>query len=118
MGIRIEVLDGEPIEQAILRFRKKVREEGPPGAGWNRPPWHKGELGSYLKPSELRRRKALRDEWETYSGECGRRHLVSVAFRLYRMRHWRSRKIRFGSMLPVGHYGFPGRSPDWVPWFP
>jgi ribosomal protein S21 len=113
MGIRIELRDDETIEQAILRFRKMVREDGPPGAGWNRPKWHKRQLGYYLKPCELRRRDALRDEWATYSGECGRRHLLSVAPRLYR-----SRKAHFGNIQPVGDHGFNWRSPDWVHWFP
>jgi hypothetical protein len=68
MGVRIEVRDGESIEQAVKRFRELVWRYGPPGAGGKRPRWHKKPFGYYLKPSVLQRREKLRAEWETYVG--------------------------------------------------
>ena len=74
MGVRIEVREGEPIADALRRFRKLVYRHGPPG---RRPKWQKKPLTYYLKPSTLRRRKELLARNETFRGECARRHLVS-----------------------------------------
>jgi ribosomal protein S21 len=81
MGVRIEVREDEPIAEAIRRFQKLVYRHGPPG---KRPRWHKNQLGYYLKPSTLRRRKELLAKNETFRGECGRRHLVSQRFGKHR----------------------------------
>jgi ribosomal protein S21 len=99
MGIRVEVRFGESIEQAVKRFRAMVWRYGSPGAGRKRPKWHKRQLDHYLKPSELRRRDTLRDEWQTFVGECNRRHLVT-SFRRGRKRH----KAHFGDSPIVGRY--------------
>ena len=76
MGVRVEVRDGESVEQAYKRFKELLWRHGPPGAGRKRPKWHKRPLDHYLKPSELARRDKLRDAFETYAGECARRRLV------------------------------------------
>jgi hypothetical protein len=99
MGVRVEIRNGESVEQAVKRFRELVWRYGPPGAGRKRPKWHKKPLRYYLKPGELRRRAALRAAWETYKGECARRHLVSVI-----RRGCKRRKAHFGDLPVVGEY--------------
>jgi len=94
MGVRVEVWEVETIEQALKRFRELVRRFGPPGAV-KCPKWHKNQIRHYLKPSERRRRDRLRDEWQTYAGECARRHLVAVI-----RRRCKRRKAHFGT-VPV-----------------
>src|SRR5262249_47273736 len=98
MGVRVEVRDGETIEQALKRFRELVRRFGPPGAG-KCPKWHKNQLRYYLTPSERRRRDRLRDEWEKYRGECARRHLVAVI-----RRGCKRRKAHFGNYPVVAKF--------------
>jgi Ribosomal protein S21 len=98
MGVRVEIREGETIEQALQRFRELVRWFGPPGI-MKRPKWHKGQLQYYLKPSDLRRRGRLRDEWEKYAGECARRHLVAVI-----RRGCKRRKAHFGNNPVVAEY--------------
>ncbi|MBI1914922.1 MAG: 30S ribosomal protein S21 [Planctomycetes bacterium] len=98
MGVRVEVREGETIEEALKRFRELVRRFGPPGAV-KRAKWHKNQLHYYLKPSALRRRDRLRDEWKKYAGECARRRLVAV-IRLGCKR----RKPHFGNIPVVAQY--------------
>jgi hypothetical protein len=95
--VKITVRDGETIEQAVKRFREVVRRYGPPGTNVKRPKWHKNQLWYYLKPSERRRRDAIRDEFEIYAGECARRRLVCV-----NRRRCKRRKEHFGDW-PVIH---------------
>ena len=68
MSVKVTVGDGESIEDALKRFRGLVRRYGPPGTDVKRPKWHKNQLVHYLKPSERRRRDAIRDEFETHAG--------------------------------------------------
>ena len=70
MGVKVVVRDGETVEEALRRFWELVRRFGPPGTNVKWPKWHKNPLRYYLKPSERRRRDRLRDEFETYLGEC------------------------------------------------
>ena len=109
MGVRIEVRDGESVEQAVKRFTQLVWRHGPPGAGRKRPKWHKPPLDHYLKPSELARRDELRDAFETYSGECARRRLVCVI-----RRKTKRRKERFGDAPVVCQYPVPQPLPWWA----
>ncbi len=99
MGIRIEVRDGESIEQALKRFSHWLWRLGPPGSGRKRPKWHKRPLDFHLKPSQLRRRDELRDEFERYIGECSRRQLVVV-----KRRRCKRRKEHFGDWPVVRKY--------------
>jgi ribosomal protein S21 len=56
MGVRIEVEEGEPITEALRRFRKQIRAEG--GYPLNYPcKWHKRSPRFYEKPSVLNRRR-------------------------------------------------------------
>lgn len=60
LGIRIQVREGETLEAALLRFRKAISRD----RGWfwrRRPRFGKKRRDYYLKPSELRRQKALSD---------------------------------------------------------
>ena len=98
MSVRVEVREGEAIEQALKRFRELVRRFGPLGAV-KRPKWHKNQLKYYLKPSELRRRDRLRDEWQKYRGECARRRLVAII-----RRGGKRRKTHFGNYPVVAKY--------------
>ncbi|VTR99662.1 30s ribosomal protein s21 : : Ribosomal_S21 [Tuwongella immobilis] len=91
MGVRVEIRDGESVEQALKRFRELVWRYGPPGAGRKRPKWHKRPLDYHLKPSELARRDELRDAWVQYEAECSRRRLVAVL-----RRQTKRRKQHFG----------------------
>jgi ribosomal protein S21 len=95
MGVRIEVREGESVEQALRRFRELVRRFGPPGAV-KAPRWHKKQLFYYLKPSVLRRRKELLAANETYRGECARRHLVAYK------RFGKHRRVSFAGCPIVG----------------
>jgi hypothetical protein len=99
MAVRIVVRDDESIERAVKRFEQLVWRFGPPGAGRKRPKWHKKPLEYYLKPSALRRRDRIRDEWEIYAGECARRQLVSAI-----LRHRKRRKAHFGDLPVVRQY--------------
>ena len=91
MGVRIEVRDGESVEQAFKRFKDLLWRYGPPGAGRKRPKWHKPPLDYYLKPSELARRDELRDVFVKYSKECARRRLLCII-----RRRTKRRKEHFG----------------------
>jgi ribosomal protein S21 len=91
MGVKVTVREGESLADALKRFRQMVWRFGPPGAGRKRPKWHKQQLEYYLKPSERRRRDQLRDDFQEYSGECGRRELVCVI-----LRRTKRRKVHFG----------------------
>lgn len=103
MGIRVEVRDGESVEQAFKRFKQLLWRHGPPGAGRKRPKWHKQQLDYFLKPSELARRDELRDAFEKYSGECARRKLVCVIrCRTKRRKEW------FGNIPVVCKIPVPG----------
>jgi ribosomal protein S21 len=95
MGIRVEVRQGETIEQALKRFKVLLWRHGPPGA-MKVPRWHKNQLRYYLKPSERRRRDRLRDEWKKYSAECARRHMAAV-----KRRGCKRRKVHFAPFPPV-----------------
>jgi ribosomal protein S21 len=105
MGVRIEVRDGESIEQALKRFDNLLWRQGSPGAGRKRSKWHKRPVHYYLKPSALRRRDRLRDEFESYAGECSRRELVCVI-----RRRTKRHKEHFGDYPVVRRY------PPWYPW--
>lgn len=59
MGIRIDVEEGEPIADALRRFRKLIRAEG--GYPLNHCKWHKPRRDIYLKPSILNRRRRWND---------------------------------------------------------
>jgi ribosomal protein S21 len=107
MGVRIEVREGESVEQAFKRFKQVLWRHGPPGAGRKRAKWHKPQLDHYLKPSELARRDELRDAFETYSGECARRRLVCVIHR-----RTKRRKEYFGDAPVVCKYP----TPQPLPW--
>ena len=109
MGIRIEVRDDETIEQALKRFREFISEHGSPGMGGKRPEWHKRPLDYHLKPSALRRRDRLKDEWITFSYECGRRQLVTEFIR-GRKRH----KPHFGDRQPIGFLQLFHEPVEWV----
>jgi ribosomal protein S21 len=98
MGIRVEVREGETIEQALKRFRELVWRFGPPMA-LKRPRWHKNQLKYYLKPCDRRRRDRLRDKWETYSGECARRRLMAIV-----RRKAKRRKVHFGNIPVLAKY--------------
>jgi ribosomal protein S21 len=98
MCVRVEVRDGETMEQTLKRFRELVRRFGPPGAV-KCPKWHKDQLQYYLKPGELRRRDRLRDEWEKCAGECARRRLVAVV-----RRGCKRRKMHFGDSPVAAKY--------------
>ena len=91
MGVRVEIRDGESVEQAYKRFKQLLWRHGPTGAGRKRSKWHKRPHDHYLKLSELARRDELRDAFETYAGECARRRLVCVI-----RRRTKKRKKRFG----------------------
>lgn len=99
MSVKLIVRDGESIGAAIKRFRALVRRYGPPGTNVKRPKWHKNQLTFYLKPSERRRRDEIRDAFETYAGECARRHLVCVV-----RRKTKRRKEHFGNVPVVARY--------------
>jgi ribosomal protein S21 len=60
MTIKIEVLEGESIASAVIRFRKKVHQNGIRS-------WYKSRVGYYEKPSIKRRRKR-RLAW--INGQC------------------------------------------------
>jgi hypothetical protein len=109
MGVRVEVRDGESVEQAVQRFRKLVLRHGQPGAGRKQTKWHKRPIDHYLKPSELARRVALRNAWATYAAECARRRLVSVI-----RRRAKRRKERFGDAPIVAVYPLPYLRPRWL----
>lgn len=96
---KVVVGDREKIQEALKRFREMVRRYGSPGTPAKWPKWHKNQLWFYLKPSELRRRDRLRDEWATYLGECARRHLVAVI-----RRKTKRRKAHFGNLPIVGQW--------------
>jgi ribosomal protein S21 len=98
VSVKVTVRDGESIEDALKRFRGLVRRYGPPGTSVKRPKWHKNQLAYYLKPSERRRRDAIRDV-ETHAGECARRHLVCVI-----RRGAKRRKEHFGDIPVVAQY--------------
>lgn len=100
MGIRVEVREGETIEQALKRFRELVWTFGPAMA-LKRPKWHKNQLRYYLKPCDRRRRDRLRDEWEKYRDECARRRLVAVI-----RRGCKRRKAHFGNLPVVAKYPY------------
>ena len=55
MGVRIELEDGEPIADAIRRFRKRVLATG--AFPLYHCKWHKRRYDVYLKPSILNRRR-------------------------------------------------------------
>lgn len=55
MGVWIEVEEGEPIADALRRFRKLIRAEG--AFPLNHCKWHKKRNDLYLKPSVLNRRR-------------------------------------------------------------
>jgi ribosomal protein S21 len=99
VGVKVTVRDGESIEDALKRFRGQVRRYGPPGTNVKRPKWHKNQLAYHLRPSERRRRDAIRDEFETHAGECARRHLVCVI-----RRGAKRRKEHFGNCPVVAVY--------------
>jgi ribosomal protein S21 len=99
MGVRVEVREGEAIEQAVQRFREALWRQGPPGAGRKRPRWHRRPLDYYLKPSDLRRRDRLRDAWVRYAGECARRRLVAEV-----RRGSKRRKAHFADVPVVAPY--------------
>jgi ribosomal protein S21 len=92
MSVRVEVRDGESVEQALKRFKDLLWRYGPPGAGRKRPKWHKQQLDYYLKPSELARRDKLRDAFVTLAGECARRRLVCFI-----RRNTKQKKVWFGN---------------------
>lgn len=98
MGVRVEVREGERIEEALKRFRDLVWTFGPPMA-LKRPKWHKNQLRYYLKPCERRRRDRLRDEWRKYVGECARRRLMTII-----IRGAKRRKAHFGNIPVVAKY--------------
>jgi hypothetical protein len=99
VGVKAVVREGEPLREALKRFKELVRRFGPPGTDVKRPKWHKNALWFYLKPSERRRRDRLRDAHETFLGECARRRLVAV------VRRGRKRgKPHFGDLPVVGRY--------------
>jgi ribosomal protein S21 len=98
VGVKVTVRDGETIDDALKRFRGLVRRYGPPGIV-KRPKWHKNQITFYLKPSERRRRDIIRDEFETYAGECARRKLVCVI-----RRGAKRRKEHFDNIPVVGRY--------------
>ena len=54
MGVRVEVAEGEPIAEAIKRWRNLIRAEG--GFPIIYPKWHKRRYDCYCKPSIYRRR--------------------------------------------------------------
>ena len=109
MGVRVEVRDGETAEQAVKRFKDLVRRHGPPGSGRKQSKWHKRPFNYYLKPSELKRRDALRDAFETYAGECARRHLMAFI-----RRRTKRRKEWFGVAPVVCVYPRPRPLPWWA----
>lgn len=109
MGVRVEVCDGESVEQAYKRFKQLLWRLGPPGAGRKRPKWHKRPLDHYLKPSELARRDELRDAFVTYAGECARRRLVCEI-----RRRTKRRKERIGDAPVVCKYPVPRPLPWWA----
>jgi ribosomal protein S21 len=55
MGVRVEVAEGEPIADAILRFKRLLREDG--GYPISQARWHKKRYDRYQKPSVYRRRR-------------------------------------------------------------
>lgn len=109
MGVRVEVCDGESVGQAFKRFEQLLWRYGPPGAGRKRPKWHKRPLDYYLKPSELARRDALRDAFETYAGECARRKLMCAI-----RRRTKRREERFGDAPVLRQWPPPRPLPWWA----
>lgn len=55
MGIRIEVDDGEPIADAVRRFRRLIQAEG--AFPLYHCKWHKKRNDFFVKPSTLNRRR-------------------------------------------------------------
>ncbi|MDY3556994.1 30S ribosomal protein S21 [Gemmata sp. JC717] len=99
MSVKVIVRDGESIADALKRFRRLVQRAGPPGTNVKKPKWHKNQLTFYLKPSERRRRDEIRDQFETYAGECARRRVVCVI-----RRKTKRRKEHFGNIPVVAKY--------------
>jgi ribosomal protein S21 len=58
MGVWIELEEGEPIADAIRRFRKLIQAEG--AFPLHHCKWHKKRNDFYLKPSILNRRRRWR----------------------------------------------------------
>jgi ribosomal protein S21 len=59
MGVWIELEEGEPIADALRRFRKLIQAEG--AYPLHHCKWHKPRRDLYLKPSILNRRR----RWNT-----------------------------------------------------
>ncbi len=55
MGVWVELEDGEPIADALRRFRKRIHAEG--AFPLHHCKWHKSRHDYYLKPSILNRRR-------------------------------------------------------------
>jgi hypothetical protein len=55
MGVWVEVEDGEPIKDVLLRFRKAIQAEG--AYPLRHCKWHKKRPDFYIKPSILNRRR-------------------------------------------------------------
>ena len=81
MGVRVEVEEGESIEEALKRFRRLFYDEG--GYPWSDPRWHKKRHNFYLKPSVYRRRRrwVARQRWRRFR-ETGPTVCPSIAFEL------------------------------------
>jgi ribosomal protein S21 len=72
VSVKVIVGEGEPLTEAIRRFRRMVRKAGVQSG--LRPRYGKKSLAFYKKPSELKREKKLVDlirkrrNWNRYSG--------------------------------------------------
>jgi ribosomal protein S21 len=66
MGIRIGVEEGEPIADAIGRFRRLIRVQG--AYPLNHCKWHKPRRDIYRKPSILNRRRRWNDRVRKLGG--------------------------------------------------
>ena len=86
MGVRVEVRDGETIQQAFRRLRTLVSRYGSPGTGWRQTKWHKRPHDHYLKPCQLAHRVKLQKALATYLGECARRGLTPEFYHRYKWR--------------------------------
>src|SRR5262245_13984551 len=95
MVVRVVVREGESIEEAVTRFKEAVLVLRAAGSRRQAPALAQKATLAWLKPSDLRRRKELRAEYEAYVGGCARRELV-VEVRRGRTR----RKEKFGD-IPI-----------------
>lgn len=87
MGVRVEIGEGEPIEDALKRLRKLIYDEG--GSPLVHPRWHKKRHDRYQKPSVYRRRRRwVAVERRIRGWDVGPEDELSIAFELRPRAFW------------------------------